>query len=1159
MFTLYHSNQVDLLKTLMSELIRLEPLANPLEAEVILVQSPGMSQWLKLSMASEQGIAANIEFPLPATFIWRLFEKVLPDVPSKSAFNKESMTWRLNELLPHYLSHSDFAPLAQYLADDDKLKQLQLAEKIADVFDGYLVYRPDWIAAWEAGQDVEEIGEEQQWQPILWRALYDHTVASGESPYHRANLYDEFIDTLSHYHGEISGLPKRLFVFGISSLPPRYLEALHAIGQHIDVHFMFTNPCRYYWGDVRDQKTIARMAAQSRRQIEWHGDHSEEVGSEALLKGSVEQNIEDEAHLAQVGNSLLASLGKLGRDNLQLLSQLECQEVDAFVDLPRETLLSRIQSDILELDERSHQPQNTLNPKQIVSSDDHSLTIHSCHSATREVEVLHDHLLRLFQQDPSLNPRDVIVMVPDINAYTPAIEAIFGHGVDSRTIPYSISDRTTTEANPVLNAFFALIGLSKTRAPASLILELLETPAILRRFGLSLSDFEAIKRWVEEVGIRWGLTAQTGHNLGFEQVPLNTWQFGLQRMLMGYAMHPDTGLYQSDDTVIAPFNGIQGMQADVAGRLAEFIDGLIEFQSKLTGTYTIEQWQQLINQLLDGFFSAELDDEMMLSAIRESVTQLKKPLSELTTDTLLDSELVLYCLKQKLSQSRVSQRFLAGQVNFCTLMPMRSIPFKVVCLMGMNDGVYPPAELVEGFDLMQNRARAGDRSRRIDGRYMFLEAMLSAQQSLYISYVGRSIKDNGALEPSILVSELSEYCQHNYSLEHASELDDEQSAAMLKQHLFSEHSMTPYSASQFSGEAPSFAAEWLPVAQSGDQPIDSTESDWNLPSVMDELSWPVELELDSLRRFWTLPVKRFMNQRLGVYFDPFQPSMIDEEPFAMGGLGSFNLRQELLENALEASIASGQVQMNTKPFLKQKRAQGVLPVGAFGELDILQSEQQTQQLLETLLPHCQSPIPAQAIEVSLAPWDDHRRVVVQGWFDSLYTISDSQHRLLRYRSGQLRAKYLLGYWIEHLLLCASGKSVFTTMIGMAKEGAVEWSFVPLECEQAKVWLNQLLKGYFEGLDQPLAFFIDSYWEGAVVVEKAKQMDAPLTSDSALFEKVIKKVESTFTGSSFRAGESQDPHIKRVWPNWDESLNDSAMNAINEILLPLMKSLEKTAS
>lgn len=505
MFTVYHSNQIELLKSLLVELIKLSPLENPFEAEQILVQSPGMSQWLKMELAKEFGVAANIDFPLPATFIWDRFTQVLPDVPTRSAFNKEAMTWKLMDILPSQLSQPEFSPLLRYLEnDEDHSKLFQLSEKIADIFDGYLVYRPEWIAAWEAGETVKEIGEEHPWQPILWQALYDRTVVLDQSPYHRANLYEHFIDALSQAPSGLSDLPKRLFVFGISSLPPRYMDALKALGEHIDVHLMFTNPCRYYWGEVRDRKYLTKLAARHRKHIEWKQDHSEEHGVTEQLKGELEDNVIDELHTDVVGNSLLASMGKLGRDNMYLLSQLEAHEVEAFVEVDRDSILHQLQADILNLEE--HQKDEVLETsqhKQLVSEGDTSLSVHACHSPMREVEVLHDQLLSMFDTDSGLKPRDVIVMVADINAYSPAIQSVFGNAPGERFIPYSISDRTAQEESPVLSAFMQLMLLPDSRFQASEILELLEVPAIMARFGLDEDQFERAKIWIEEIGVRW--------------------------------------------------------------------------------------------------------------------------------------------------------------------------------------------------------------------------------------------------------------------------------------------------------------------------------------------------------------------------------------------------------------------------------------------------------------------------------------------------------------------------------------------------------------------------------------------------------------------------------------------------------------------------------
>ncbi|WP_428772283.1 exodeoxyribonuclease V subunit gamma [Vibrio sp.] len=1134
MFTVYHSNQVDILKSLLVELIRRQPLQHPFQQEQILVQSPGMSQWLKMELARSLGVAANIAFPLPATFIWDQFSQVLPDVPKRSAFNKPAMCWKLMQLLPQLLDRAEFAPLKRYLSDDeDGSKRYQLAEKIADIFDGYLVYRPEWIASWEAGLTVAELGDEHPWQPILWQALYDHTVSLDQSPYHRANLYEQFIDTLQNSRQEFD-FPKRLFVFGISSLPPRYIDALKAIGEHTDVHLMFTNPCRYYWGDVRDQKFLARLAARHRQHLVWHQDHSELEGETGQLKDDVNTTL----HTDAVGNSLLASMGKLGRDNHYLLAQSQSHEIEAFVDIARDSLLHQLQADILNLEQ--HQDDHCIDNsqhKQRVSAQDNSVSLHACHSPMREVEVLHDQLLAMFAADPELKPRDIIVMVADINAYSPAIQAVFGNAPGERYIPYSISDRSAEQENPILAAFLQLIHLPQSRCLASELLELLETPAILRRFAISETQFSQAKRWVEESGIRWGLDEHTASQFELPASRQNTWQFGIERMLLGYAMPQSAGLLTTDQGEILPYQEIEGLGAELAGKLAQFIQTISELRSQLSHPQSVEQWRACINQLLERCFSAELDEELALKSIRDALTQLQEQLSDAAYQEELSPAVLRYYLQNSLSGSRVSQRFLAGQVNFCTLMPMRSIPFKTVCLLGMNDGAYPRTVAPEGFDLINGRSRPGDRSRRDDDRYLFLEALLSAQRNLYISYVGRSIQDNSDKAPSILVSELLEYLEQNYCLVGDEQLPVDKSGQRLLAQLTRQHAMVPFSVEQFNSADGSFAKEWLPAARRQGQA--SGQFSQPLTDVLLDSPASIELDLVELQRFWRLPVQYFFNRRLQVRFDRSLAVMADDEPFILDGLQSYQLRDELLNELLALpAVTPEQQDQQWQQFIRCKRAEGKLPVGALGELEFAANRVQAEAMLATLQPLCQQLQPDQELRLTtILP--TQQQLQLTGWITQHY-----RSGLVRFRMGRLRGQDYLSAWIDHLAMAAAGQSCPTHMVGYdKKEGVVHKVYSPLASpELARQLLQPVQELYFQGLNQPLCYFPQTCLAGVEAgFNRGKWVEDP--------DRARQKMAEAFNDGYLRRGEGRNDYIRRIWPQWQAELASQSYQLARQILEP----------
>lgn len=447
-------------------------------------------------------------------------------------------------------------------------------------------------------------------------------------------------------------------------------------------------------------------------------------------------------------------MGKLGRDYIYLLSDLESsQELDAFVDVTPDNLLHNIQSDILELENRAVAGVNIeefsrSDNKRPLDPLDSSITFHVCHSPQREVEVLHDRLLAMLEEDPTLTPRDIIVMVADIDSYSPFIQAVFGSAPADRYLPYAISDRRARQSHPVLEAFISLLSLPDSRFVSEDVLALLDVPVLAARFDITEEGLRYLRQWVNESGIRWGIDDDNVRELELPATGQHTWRFGLTRMLLGYAMESAQGEWQS----VLPYDESSGLIAELVGHLASLLMQLNIWRRGLAQERPLEEWLPVCRDMLNAFFLPDAETEAAMTLIEQQwqaiiAEGLGAQYGDAVPLSLLRDELA-----QRLDQERISQRFLAGPVNICTLMPMRSIPFKVVCLLGMNDGVYPRQLAPLGFDLMSQKPKRGDRSRRDDDRYLFLEALISAQQKLYISYIGRSIQDNSERFPSVLVA-----------------------------------------------------------------------------------------------------------------------------------------------------------------------------------------------------------------------------------------------------------------------------------------------------------------------------------------------------------------------------------------------------------------------
>lgn len=1098
MFTLYHSNQLDLLKQLVLKLSKDTPLSNPFEKEMVLIQSPGMAQWLKLEVAKELGIAANIDFVLPATFIWQSFTKILPDIPEQSAFNKEVMIFKIMALLPQYLHMSEFTPLAHYLRGDiEPDRSYQLAEKIADIYDQYLVYRPEWILSWETGESIEplDLKDDEFWQPILWKALVDSTLESGASLYHRANLYQGFIEALNEQSA--SQLPKRIFVFGISAIPPQYLNLLKAMGEYIDIHFMLNNPCQAYWGDIHERENP--------------------------------------------GNSLLASMGKLGRDNLYLLTQLEPNEIDAYVEPQRDTLLHHIQADILALEDRSlvNDPELEGDRKDRINTDDVSLSFHSCHSPMREIEVLQDYLLKTLDENPQLSPRDILVMVADIDAYAPAVRAVFGNATGKNYIPFAISDQLASSDNPVLQAFLQILSLPKLRCSAEDILSLLEVPAIMQRFSIQTHEFELIKHWVVDVGARWGLDEKTATYFDLLEQKQNTWLFALERMLLGYAMPESAGLFEQR----IAYDEVQGLDAQIAGKVALFIHHLITTREQLCESHVAQDWQRIVNTVLDDFFATESENEKLMLTIRQQLQALCETTQQASYPHALHLEEIKLYLNRHIAQDKASQRFLSGQLNICTLMPMRSIPFKMICLLGMNDGAYPRSMPPLGFDLMTHRAKAGDRSRRDDDRYLFLEAMQAAEEQLYISYIGRSIVDNSEKVASVLVSELLEYCQSGFYLQGDELLSQQEKEAHLRAFLIKQHALTPYSPQTFIDG--SYVEQWLAIAQGVREEEFEFGQLTREQDVIDD-----SLELSHLKYFMRLPVKGFFNMRLKVDMERESSELDDSEAFSFDKREAFGIKMQLLEQVKECQ------NLNTASEILTQRlsAQGVLPLGAGAQLSIQACHKDVEKVYTA-----GHPLMASAdddIEINLPIWVDavQKEIQLQGWIKGVYAM-----HLVRERLGYRRMVDIILAWLDHLCICAIDNSECKQTYLISTDKIT--TFLTIEKGLAQKILGEWISFMFKGLQRPIVFFPKTaeailsmhYDKKQKVWNDALLWDGETSND---IESDLKKLNTVFNGGYKISGESDNPYIKRLWPQLTQEMIKQMDEDVMTYLYPIQAYMEE---
>lgn len=996
-FHLHRSNRLESLAGTLVGLMR-APMASALAEDIVVVQSQGMARWLKLEIASKLGVAAHIRFPFPRAFAHELFRALGLTVDQRPSFDPELLVWRIFQILPEATTLPGFGSVKRYLADGDDRKRFQLAGRLARLFDQYLVYRPDLIEAWDADDAdwVEKFGADaaDAWQARLW-----FLVGQGWASGHPAAWHREFLRRAQDGTLPKTKLPERVFVFGVSSLPPFHLDLLAALGKVADVHLFLLQPTEHYWGDVK-----------SRRE-------------QALLRRGSALNPFDPAH--EEGHRLVASLGRTGREMLDLLLDRDAHDEAEHFEAPSsETLLDRLQQAMLGLQQRVPGE-----PRTALGSVDGSLRVHSCHSPMREVEVLRDHLLAWFDEDRSLQPRDVVVMVPDLETYAPLLDAVLALPEKTEQfIPYSIANRSP-RAGQVGAALWQALELVGGMFGAAEVLGLLEREPVRKRFGLEADDIETCRGWIRDAEIRWG--RDPVHAAKHKADGGNTWRSGLARLLMSYAM------VGSDEVIacgVASSVDVDGSDADVLGGFCQFVETLLRFVDEAEKPAPPVEWAQRLDRLFANIVEAEAVEA---EAVKVAITSLRDAGQWAGCHEPISLQVVMEHLGGALAEDRRGRGFLHGGVTICGLKPMRSVPFKVVCLLGMNHGVFPRQSSPLAFDLTAKRRRAGDSSPRDDDRHLFLETIISARQRIHISHVGQSQRDGKAIPPSVVVSELLDHLDHEFELSDGKPVSDE---------LVVKHRLQAFSPEYFAGgrlfsySKANHAAAVAQIAQRIQPPPALTGN-------AQPLQEPETIDLAELIRFFRNPARHFAERRLAFRFNRAEDALPEEERFSVDRRENHSL--------VEVGVAALRSGKPLAAVLEFQGAAGRLPGGALlgGERSRLSRE--AEGFWSRCREYFNQPTRRVFGEVASASG-----LVVSG---SVEVFGDSVV-MARYSKLESRPDLLLAAWLELLFAAALDGAVKRAVV-LGRDETV----VLLHPDNVSGILEELLRLHLVGQRSVLSF------------------------------------------------------------------------------------------
>jgi len=969
---LHRAPRADQLVEGLAEVLR-DPLPDPFDQELVLVPAKGIERWLSQRLSHrlghgegrDDGVCAGIRFRSPTSLMGQVLETQDHDV-----WAPDRLTWPLLRVIDRVAGQPWAEVLSIHLGhgvDDEEEFRLRrgrryaVARRLAGLFAAYALQRPQLLLDWESGGCGDGAGgtleHDLEWQPPLWRHLL--TEVGEPSPVVR---HARAVQRLRAGTLELP-LPRRLSLFGHTWLSVTEAELLSALGEHRDVHLWMPHPSEPLWQSLRDAAPPV-----------WRRDDHSHVG---------------------VAHPLLAAMGRDVRETEGVLLAVGATDGGVLPEPrlgpePPSTVLGHLQADIA----ANRAPRAS-------GVEDASVQVHACHGPSRQVEVLREVILGLLAEHPDVEPRDILVMCPDIETYAPLITGAFGLGEavagshPGHRLRVMLADRSPTQTNPLLGVLAKLLELADGRAEASRVLDLLSSDPVRRRFGFSEDNLETITRWITRAGVRWAWDQTGRERFGLAAYQQNTWRFGLDRVLSGVALSDDSHLWLGPTL---PLDDVSTTDIALAGRLAEAVDRLQALTAQLSGTHPVEHW---LHVLRDGV--AQLAD--VPRGEEWQVAQLHRELAALTGSsqgsTPLDLRLpdIRVMLDSKLAGRPTRANFRTGTLTVCTMTPMRSVPHRVVCLLGVDDGVFPRGGSIDGDDVLAREPMVGERDIRSQDRQLFLDAVLAARDHLVITYTGFHEATGQRRPPAVPVREFLDVVAQTTDavVEH-----EHRSQAFHPDYL---KAPAPFS---FDPDAESAARA---AASTRVRPVPLNELDLG-PAPSGDIAL-VDL-IDTV----TSPVRAFLRRRLELDLPREQDEVADSMPVSLDGLETWQVGDRILQEFLRGRSLEDALQMEWR--------RGTMPPGRFGWEQTKTVARCAGPLAEMFESSTQG-VPARVREISVDLGDGRRLV---GGVTGLY-----DNRLVRVGYSRLRAKQRLEAWVSLVALAASGPGPWVSRaIGRAAKG-----------------------------------------------------------------------------------------------------------------------------
>ncbi len=711
MFILYQSNDFGLLKHIFLYVIKNNNLIK--DKNILLVSNNNISLFLNVFFSKYLDILVNFKYFLTAKFIWNLCKFNFKDISEINYFNRFNLMLLIVKLLPKLINKSEFLILKKYLYNDKNNKKLlSLCIKISDLYDKYLVYRFDLLNIWENNKLDKNINSiHQVWQSILWRKIVNYFNLKFNCNEHRSNILLKLINLLKYKSKVLNLFFNNLFVFNVYNLPPIYLNIIYLLSKIINVHYFIVNPCKEYWYDFN------------------------------YLNSYNDINKDNNNYFFNYDiNLMFLYYSKIFGEFLYLLNNYNLININFFNNKFNNNLLDKIKKNILYFKDFKYKE----------NINDNSLIIKYCNNYLDEVYKLRDFIFYIID-NYNYKCNEIIVVTTNINLYINYINLVFKEY--EKKIPFFIMNENINSYDILFKFFIKLLNINDISLNSIKFINFIKNKFIFNKFDISINELDIFLNLIKNVNFIKDI-----NNFSFKDVNYFTILDSIKSLLLGYAVNKDFFLWNN---IFSYYYIDNNFFHKLIGKFSNLIFKFIYWRKILSKKFLLCNWINICNEIILDFIDSRYINKYNFLDFF-NYKKLFKIFYYFDINLKINNKFFIRILKIYFNKRKKIKQYSLNHLNFCSFLPLRSIPFKVICILGMNLE-YPKNYLNCNFDLMYLYYRFGDRNKIEIEKYLFLEYLISAKDKLYISYVNNSIKIFNKCFSSILLDNLLNYIYINFN------------------------------------------------------------------------------------------------------------------------------------------------------------------------------------------------------------------------------------------------------------------------------------------------------------------------------------------------------------------------------------------------------------